>query len=122
MPDLAGVGCGHIPHAVTLLSGTGMKAGFPSMYVSEDTLVEVSVGKVSVPTSQIEVFPNPAETELMISVPSVIRSISIYNMVGQKVHYSCYNSSFVKVEISHLPQGSYFIKINDAQMLRFIKK
>lgn len=57
-------------------------------------------------------YPNPATNELNINLKQSveINSIQIYNTIGQLVSVQTGNA--LKVDISHLKTGNYFIKIN----------
>ncbi|CAM4282539.1 T9SS type A sorting domain-containing protein [Flavobacterium terrigena] len=57
-------------------------------------------------------YPNPATNELNINLKSAIEinSIQIYNTIGQLVTIQTGNA--LKVDVSHLKTGNYFIKIN----------
>jgi hypothetical protein len=57
-------------------------------------------------------YPNPATNELNINLKSAIEinSIQIYNTIGQLVTIQTGNA--LKVDVSNLKTGNYFIKIN----------
>jgi len=57
-------------------------------------------------------YPNPATNELNINLKSTIEinSIQIYNTIGQLVTVQTGNA--LKVDVSNLKTGNYFIKIN----------
>jgi hypothetical protein len=57
-------------------------------------------------------YPNPATNELNINLKSVIEinSIQIYNTIGQLVSVQTGNA--LKVDVSNLKTGNYFIKVN----------
>jgi len=57
-------------------------------------------------------YPNPATNELNINLKSAIEinSIQIYNTIGQLVTVQTGNA--LKVDVSNLKTGNYFIKIN----------
>lgn len=70
-------------------------------------------------------YPNPATHELNINLKSAIEinSIQIYNTIGQLVSVQTGNT--LKVDVSHLKTGNYFIKINTNEGFstsQFIKK
>ena len=70
----------------------------------------VLVGNTLYTSGQIAI--NPATNELNINLKSVIEinSIQIYNTIGQLVSVQTGNA--LKVDVSHLKTGNYFIKIN----------
>jgi hypothetical protein len=57
-------------------------------------------------------YPNPTTNELNINLKSAIEinSIQIYNTIGQLVTVQTGNA--LKVDVTHLKTGNYFIKIN----------
>lgn len=59
-------------------------------------------------TSQLSVYPNPAKTELNISLPIAISNVSILDMTGREVM----KSTSTKLDISSLKQGLYFVNVN----------
>ena len=66
--------------------------------------------------------PNPADNYLSITATEVITDISITNMVGQMVWKSNQLSSVsYKIDISELPVGMYFVKINGIATGKFLK-
>ncbi len=69
-------------------------------------------------SKQISVYPNPATDWLIFSIPdelilkNQIVNISIFNIIGKKVHSEEVNDSkLVQVDISSLPKGIYVYQI-----------
>lgn len=62
-----------------------------------------------------KVFPNPATSSLFVSSNSdEIESIYLYDSNGRNCNYSAYSTGpFVKIDVSPLAQGVYFILILD---------
>jgi len=74
--------------------------------------------------SQIQIFPNPAITELNIISFKNIGSIVITNLLGQQV-ISLKPSTIEKqitADVSPLPPGIYFIKVNGSEARKFVKE
>jgi len=76
----------------------------------------------------IAVFPNPASTTLTILAGSglspagnKISQVAISNLLGQTVFTRNYNSDEVEVDVADLPTGLYMLKINGAEMRKFVK-
>ena len=67
-------------------------------------------------------YPNPASTELTISASGIISSVSIANLIGQSVYNQNCNADKVMVNISDLPPGVYFVKVNDSVVRKFVKE
>ncbi len=70
----------------------------------------------------INIYPNPAITELTISAQDNITAISISNMMGQMVYATTCNTVKVEVNVAGLPAGVYFIKVNETEVRRFVKE
>ena len=73
-------------------------------------------------TQEITLFPNPTITSLTISSSQKITTLSITNLLSQKVYSNEYNSEKVQVNVSALPGGIYFVKINGADVRKFVKE
>lgn len=73
-------------------------------------------------------YPNPVTNKLNLNSNSVIKAVSIYNILGQELHNKNYQvSAFEKeVDMSILNSGTYFIKVlldNDkVKTIKIIKK
>jgi hypothetical protein len=71
----------------------------------------------------LKVFPNPATTLLTVSLTNQpINQITIMNILGQTAYTNNYNSPQVQIDISSLPTGLYFIKVNGSEMRKFVKE
>lgn len=119
-PNMSGTLCGYIPHAIELVPGTGMRAGFPNLYVTSDTAA-TSVGVVGT-LQQFTIFPNPAGTQVTITAPATITNVSICNAAGAVVHNQTYNSGTVRVDIGTLPAGVYFVHVNELPVRKLVKQ
>jgi len=72
------------------------------------------------------VYPNPANDEITLfySAFTGISNLSIFNLKGEKVLERQLNETETQINISALPQGIYFIKLQDEKMVevgKFIK-
>lgn len=70
----------------------------------------------------INIYPNPATTELTISSSNLITSIAITNILGQTVYTHEYNSQQVQVDVADLPKGMYLVRINGSEVRKFVKE
>jgi hypothetical protein len=70
----------------------------------------------------MELYPNPASTQLNISETYNITGIVITNMMGQVVYRQNYSSPVVQIDITDLRSGVYLITINGATIRRFTKQ
>jgi sugar lactone lactonase YvrE len=70
----------------------------------------------------VYVYPSPAYSLITVVSQSKIKNISIMDIVGQTTYRQSYDSAKVQVDISNLPIGIYFIKVNGAVVGKFVKK
>ncbi len=76
----------------------------------------------------IQLYPNPAEDELMISLSALSKettTISIYSINGQLLKEATLNGLSQKIDIRDLNAGLYFVKIssgNQSDTIKFVKQ
>ena len=81
------------------------------------------LGVNTINISKIEgIYPNPATNPLTISASDKITTIAITNLLGQTIFTHEYNSEQVQVDIANLPKGLYVIKVNGAEVRKFVKE
>ena len=73
---------------------------------------------------KLAVYPNPALNTLTVSFAGAINSIAISNIWGQAMYNQvCQTSPRQQdVDITALPPGIYFIKVNGTQVRKFVKQ
>ncbi len=69
-----------------------------------------------------QVYPNPATTLIIISKSDRITTVAITDILGQTVYSKHYNAPQVQVDVSNLPIGVYFVKINGTEVRKFVKE
>ncbi|MDR2971067.1 MAG: T9SS type A sorting domain-containing protein [Bacteroidales bacterium] len=70
------------------------------------------VGIETVTSYELQVYPNPTSGELKIATSECpISDIQIYDVVGKLVGQSKIGQSEIEMNISHLPVGIYFLRI-----------
>ena len=71
------------------------------------------MGKIAVKKniSELTVYPNPAQTEVIIQSPTQIQNIEISNGLGQVVLINSTYTKKVDLSIHNLSKGIYFVKI-----------
>ena len=70
----------------------------------------------------VTIYPNPVTTTLTIKCNSTsIKSVSVYNIYGQKVKEWNNKLSLQKYEVSDLCSGTYTVIFNGIQRMNFIK-
>ncbi|MBK5285778.1 MAG: T9SS type A sorting domain-containing protein [Bacteroidia bacterium] len=78
---------------------------------------DISTGTVEIIPGRFHIYPNPASNELRISNAGfTIHNVAIYDILGQK-HLSLNspatgNEFSTSIDISQLPTGVYFVKVN----------
>ncbi len=70
----------------------------------------------------INIYPNPVTTTLTVTATDKITGVIMYNLLGQIVYNNTYYASQVQIDISTLPTGIYFIKINNTEVRKFVKE
>ena len=70
----------------------------------------------------IEIYPNPTTISLTIISSDKINTVSISNLLGQKMYNNEYNSSEVQIDVADLPNGLYLIRINGTEVRKFVKQ
>ncbi len=81
-----------------------------------------SITDESLNMHSFNLYPNPATTKLTINYHENITTILIANLLGQTIYSHEYNSSQVQIDIADLPTGIYLIKINGAEVRKFVKR
>jgi hypothetical protein len=88
---------------------------------------EFSPGTLHTPSAApihayVTLYPNPATSVINIAAPYKISEVSITDMLGRIVLQQENNATQVQVNVSTLPSGVYVVKINNCQVLKFVKK
>ena len=72
--------------------------------------------------TEYSISPNPAFTLLQIEAPETIHEIDIVNMTGQvMLQQFGIPSGKIGIDISHLPEGFYWVRVNSKVAGRFLK-
>ncbi|MFA7688397.1 MAG: T9SS type A sorting domain-containing protein, partial [Moheibacter sp.] len=75
--------------------------------------------------NKITLYPNPTTGIINLQTQQKVNSVSVYNLMGQKVSYSL-NKEKTSIDISNLSGGIYFVEVilNDKTIKRhkIIKK
>jgi phospholipase D-like protein/type IX secretion system substrate protein len=83
---------------------------------------KTSVQALSNPQLKTIIYPNPATSILTISAGYKIKVVELVNPVGQLVYHNEYDAEQVHADVSSLPPGVYFAKINNTEVVRFVKQ
>jgi hypothetical protein len=71
--------------------------------------------------SKLTIYPNPSNDFIKISGLKKTENYSIYNSLGMEIQKGNI-SDLEKINIQNLSNGLYFIKFNDKQTIKFVKK
>ena len=91
------------------------------------TFVDVlEIGEFNFSELEVIVFPNPARNEIRIESSSLLSSIEVYSMLGQKLLETKTGGTSKTIEISTLTVGNYLVKVNleggGTKTLRLLKE
>ncbi|MCL2313116.1 MAG: T9SS type A sorting domain-containing protein, partial [Firmicutes bacterium] len=77
-----------------------------------EVTVEISCVNINeVQADVFQIFPNPAKGELNITGAVIPTYVSIYNLMGQTMYETGQCAPNMKISVSSLPTGIYFVKI-----------
>lgn len=95
----------------------------------ESTRLPITAGENlstdSFDTKKLKFYPNPTNAILNLEYSQAISSVKVYNLVGQQVLVANPNASSVKVDLSNLNSGTYFVNIaseNNSKTIKVIKR
>jgi len=91
-----------------------------------DDVVDVTTGISNNSTVATKVFPNPFTSSFTVNSGKVVSTISIYNLLGQKLVEHNYSAAEVTVPAANLTNGIYIVNVRfqdgTATNLRMVKK
>ena len=108
----------------TVFAAGGFEPEESSYITTVDIFQEILSGVEVLEKEDYSVYPNPVTTNLRISKNGVINSdeivFEIYNRVGERIESGV---SQGRVELSHVEQGVYFIKLvnRNNKLIKFVK-
>jgi len=105
-----------------VLTSNSQCVGTPTATSNMLHILTAPAGVSQVVASHIILAPNPALNTITITAPVTITDITVIDLLGREVFSRQYNSDNVDVEISELPGGVYFVKVNDVYAQKLIKK
>ncbi len=72
--------------------------------------------------SNVTIFPNPSQANITVTAEQAITSLALYSLNLSKIKDITPNHTTTQeINISTLPAGVYFIKVND-EMLKFVRE
>jgi surface protein len=72
--------------------------------------------------NSVSIYPNPTASEWTIESSRVINTLTLFNLLGQKVLHQTVNDTKVNIDASKLKAGIYMLKINKTILKRVIKR
>jgi len=66
-------------------------------------------------------YPNPVKGVLNIRAQETLKTIQVFNLMGQQVFLRHLNSNKTTINLNRLPQGSYFVKIITDKTTKSVK-
>ncbi|HUH50884.1 MAG TPA: T9SS type A sorting domain-containing protein, partial [Flavobacterium sp.] len=90
---------------------------------SEATMivVEVTLSTKDFDTASFKAYPNPVKDYFNISYSKDIQNIAVINMLGQTVFTKTVHATDTQIDMTSLPTGSYFVKVNVDGAVKTIK-
>jgi Zn-dependent metalloprotease len=93
---------------------------------SPATIVTAAINSCSginnVSAGSLEIYPNPAHDNLIISAQQNVSAIRVIDMLGKTViTRDTENEKFITLDVSSLPPGVYFVKVNAGNAQKLIK-
>ena len=73
----------------------------------------MGVPELTTNQSPVNIYPNPASTEITIEIPASLAPscLIIYNLQGKELLSSRISGTITKIDISKLPGGVYFARL-----------
>jgi hypothetical protein len=72
-------------------------------------------------TSSFKSFPNPVKNILNLSYNKNISNVAVYNLLGQEVIAKAMNANQSQIDMSHLSNGTYLVKVTADNQVKTIK-
>ncbi len=92
-------------------------------FSTEDSLAEnCNLSTENINSYKLTIYPNPTSGIVFINASnnSIIEKIEMVNIHGQRIHLT--KPYYQKIDLSGLPSGIYFLKINENVTKKIIKK
>lgn len=95
-------------------------------YNGQSSYTAIQVVTFSVDDQALTIYPNPTTGYLIVRAANLITStLQVYNQLGQEITTQVTildaNDTYIKLDLSKLPTGTYFMKLSD-KMTKIIKE
>lgn len=91
----------------------------------DDVAVSTTLGNNSFDSLKFTYSPNPTKDILTLSADKTIDSVTLYNLLGQKVMAAKGGSNNVTVDMQQLPKGNYLVEVSaggESKTVKIIKE
>ncbi len=95
----------------TGLDGTFQVSAYDASLLSNDAFE----------TSTFKSYPNPVKNILNLSYNKNISNVAVYNLLGQEVIAKAMNANQSQIDMSHLSNGTYLVKVTADNQVKTIK-
>lgn len=126
---------GRVADSLSFLTNPGMSPAKGRAYI--DTIVNFVAPRIAVQfdlvnytgmkelpslSGRLSVYPNPAKNEVSITLPVAISNVTIMDMTGREFMATPGRDNTVKLDVSGLKQGLYFVNVRTADGRSAVKR
>ena len=96
---------------------------FGGLAVFNENGTPVSVKENITSINNVILYPNPSNDKITISLPAITGNsqLSIFNVSGEKVLERQLHESETQLDISALPRGVYFVRVQSERKVEVVK-
>ncbi len=84
----------------------------------DDPIDPIGIPEFSIHNSQFTIYPNPTHGKVTVTSPDPLASVTVNDMMGRQVYTTqplCNTATqSLTMDLSHLPQGAYFLTLTTA--------
>lgn len=93
---------------------------FTPIYI-DDIKLQSTLSTGGFDNNRFTYYPNPVKNILNLSYTQNITDVTVYNLLGQIVISNKNNATTSSIDMSHLPSGSYIVKVAADNQIKTIK-
>ncbi|HLP65117.1 T9SS type A sorting domain-containing protein [Flavobacterium sp.] len=82
---------------------------------------DASLSNVDFESSSLRAYPNPVRDVLNLSYTQNITKVEVINLLGQQVIAKPMNATQSQIDMSHLPNGTYLVRVTADDQVKTIK-
>ena len=83
--------------------------------------VHTALGLPSNELLSLQFAPNPVKDVMKLDSNTILKSIAVYNLLGQKLYEQYFNDAHVLIDLSNLQSGNYLLKVQGETAQKVIK-